>query len=323
MVALCLLANLIECQPALLAQWPQLTISIAFMARVAPMVMVMIWVLALLHQLLTQTIPNRQFSGHNRFSHGVLFSLITLIVGATQTLILVLPILSQLSVRQKLLMLTAGFSSTGGLTCLSVAAFGYLPNQLLLASILLPLFCTSVLALVLGRDPQPHPIDLHVSQQNLTQRLVSYTEAGYKTIANRLLIIAAFELLLFYWPTDLYRFDGLVHAIGNGLDWLGYSADEAQQLAPYWLTKVWLNKDLALGALAPLPLFSELNYLQQLALLCILTNMVSLTALLIISLNIFAICGRNGWQLLRSVPAAIAAAFIGTHLLVGLLLLPS
>ncbi|QIZ78047.1 hypothetical protein [Ferrimonas lipolytica] len=292
-----------------------------FLGKVAPGILLLVLLLALLHHAITCYLPNVCFNGGSRYQSSLFFGTLSSLFGNTKVLLILFPVLAKLSTRQRFTMLTIGFCSSGGITCLSLASLGYSAWQLFAATIALPMFAALVLPWILGRDPNPEPLTLHISPMSLYQRVSSYFEGAYKMVANRLLIIAFIETFLISANGELPFGDGITAVAQWWLDILGFPAEASAQLAEFWLAKTFISRDVTMVALHDYQIFSLLSTSTQLAAIVLLVNIVCLCALVVISLNLLAMFGRASWPILKLMPAAFLLAFSLVHLLTMLLLL--
>ncbi|WOT05384.1 hypothetical protein [Shewanella youngdeokensis] len=229
----------------------------------------------------------------------------------------------ELSLLERFHMLVICFCSAGGIACISMSALGYPAYKLLLASMATPIYVGLLLLpfTLYYLKRKPAEVKPHVAEQSKLswfEYLKIYVIGGCKLVANKGFVICILEIIdsifnihqmdfsfLTYWPTTL-------------LIKLGFDDTAASVVANSFVMKTLVNRDMSMIYLANSNVFDGLTVLQQCFALPLIINIVSLSALTIISLNIIAMFGKEGYQFIRVLPFAFLTALIVPLIPVGL-----
>ncbi|GAA4882032.1 hypothetical protein [Ferrimonas pelagia] len=295
----------------LLLHFPVLNITSIFVADVAPRILFISLVLAVLYhgiEALLRRYPEQQLSKTVPFGFSV--GIFSILFGCTKLMLVLQDRPQALTSLQRLVLLTICFGSAGGLTCLSLSAVGYSAYQLLLASVLLPIMLAAVFYPFLKREGSINHFLQPGSAIPLMERCKNYLLGSCKLIVNKGLVIVAIEGVASHIIVDWSFLQTLLLWPQKLIISLGFSPDCASTIAQYWGLKTLVNRDIALIALAESGSWELMSTIQHLMVLPLLLNIACASALLILPLNIMALFGRQGIPYLKMLPLAFLLALI-------------
>ncbi|QSX32497.1 hypothetical protein JYB87_12045 [Shewanella avicenniae] len=229
----------------------------------------------------------------------------------------------KLTQRDRYMILLIGLSSAGGISCVSMSALGIPVYQLLLASLVMPL-AIIILNVPFKREKSGSSVNYAVGsiQQSKTRKKLSdylsqYLVGGCKLTANKTITIMFFEVL----KGSVYKSDidwsYVTHYPHLLLKDLGFSAQAAEVITQAWIAKTVANREAALIDVANAGIYDELTLIQQMLTLSLLINIASVSAFIVVGLNIMALFGKQANQYLKILPIAFFIVNIVPILPVG------
>lgn len=293
----------------LLGQFPvHFSITQQFLSDIAPSAIFICALLGVGHYLVNQKL-NYSLSTSKLKLNQKIFGL-TFLLGCSNLLLFIRTERLKLTQRDRYMILLLGLSSAGGISCISLSALGIPVYQLLLASLVLP---SAILILSIpfsiGKSSQPtHYTDDSIhsesSPKGLSEYLMQYLVGASKLTANKAITIIFFETI----KDSAYKFN---------IDWsyltyyphlllknLGLSSQAVDVIIQAWIAKTLANREAALIDVTNAGIYDELSLVQQMLILSLLINIASVSAFIVIGLNILALFGKQAMPYLRILPIA-------------------
>ncbi|WP_088212427.1 hypothetical protein [Shewanella sp. Shew256] len=277
-----------------------------FISEIAPSAILICTLLGVSHYLINQKL-NYSFNKSHLKLNQKIFGL-SFLLGCSNLLLFLKAERLKLSLRDRYMILLISLSSAGGISCISLSALGIPVYQLLLASLALPL-AIIILTIPFNLIKPDYSIDYigdtiqsRPEPKGLSTYLIQYLVGASKLTANKSITIMFFEAL-----------KGSVHKFN--IDWssltyyphlfmkdLGFTAQAADVITQAWIAKTLANREVALIDVTNAGIYDELTLIQQMLVLSLLINIASVSAFIVIGLNILALFGKQAMQYLKILP---------------------
>ncbi|ADN75668.1 hypothetical protein Fbal_1464 [Ferrimonas balearica DSM 9799] len=305
--ALVVVLFLVQWVPAeVWAAYPELAITQRFLCDVAPRILLLCLMLALVLHLLERSLyKHLQRGGAVRLPFSLSTGLFVVLFGCSKLLMLVQSRIDQFTRGQRLALLTIALSSAGGLSSLALSAVGYPLYQLLLANLLLTALMTLMMLPLMGGGRQDNLLLRPDNDTPFRTRCLAFLSGGSKLVVNMTLVISVMESLLQRYPLDSVSVNRLVWLPERFFTALGFSPEYTQALAYHWVVKNLVNRDMAMIGLAEEGWLFQMPTIEQFLVVTQFVSIVGVSTVLIIGLNIIAMFGRKGWPLFRLMPLAV------------------
>lgn len=290
------------------------SITQQFISDIAPSAILICALLGVSHYLINQKLNysfNKSLSKLNQKIFGLSF-----LLGCTNLLLFFKAERLKPTLRDRYMILLISLSSAGGLSCISLSTLGIPVYQLLLASLALPLVIT-ILTIPFNLRRPDNLIDYTVDtiqsrseSKGISTYLIQYLVGASKLTTNKAITIMFFEAL----KSSVHKFN---------IDWgsltyyphllmkdLGFTAQAADVITQAWIEKTLANREVALINVTNSGIYDELTMMQQILVLSFLINIASVSAFIIISLNILAFFGKQAKQYLKILPIVFAMVIL-------------
>lgn len=282
------------------------SITQQFISEIAPSAILICALLGVSHYLINQKLNYSLGKSQMKLNQKI-FGL-SFLLGCSNLLLFLKTDRLKLTQRDRYIILLISLSSAGGISCISLSALGIPVYQLLLASLALPL-AIIILTIPFNLRKQDYSIDdtddtIHsgTGSKSLSTYLIQYLVGASKLTANKAITIMFFEAL----KGSAYKFN---------IDWssltyyphllmkdLGFTAQAAEVITQAWIAKTLANREVALIDVANSGIYDELTLIQQMLVLSLLINIASVSAFIVIGLNILALFGTQAMQYLKILP---------------------
>ena len=279
-----------------------------FLSEIAPCAMLICALLGVSHYFINQQL-DYSFNKSKLKLHQKLFGL-SFLLGCSNLLLFLKAERLKLTQRDRYMILLISLSSAGGISCISLSALGIPVYQLLLASVVLPLTIIMLTTPFNLKRPTSSSngtndrIHSDTEQKSLPTYVLQYLVGASKLTANKAITIMLFEAI-----------KGSAHKFN--IDWsyltyyphllmsdLGFTTRAAEIITHAWIAKMLSNREVALIDVANAGIYDELTLIQQMLVLCLLLNIASISAFIVIGLNILALFGKQAMLYLRILPIA-------------------
>lgn len=212
----------------------------------------------------------------------------------------------------RFIVLLLGLSSAGGISCISLSSLGIPIYQILIASIALPslIIVISIPISISIRNSSLSIKNLDKSTHDksepkkLSSYLMQYLVGASKLTANKAITIMFFEAI----KGSAYKFNidwsYLTHYPTLLFKDLGLTSMAADVITHAWIAKTLANREAALIDITNAGIYDDLSLVQQTLVLSLLINIASVSALIVIALNILSLFGMQAMQYLKILPLA-------------------
>ncbi len=283
-----------------------LQVTQQFLGEIAPRSLLIVAFIGVIHYLVNQKL-NYSFEKSKLNLNQKVFNL-TFFLGCSNLLLFLKTERIKLRLSDRYMVLLISFSSAGGISCISLAALGFPVYQILLASVALPLLII-ILALPfkVGKSVE-REIDPEIEAEQLPQLktlgsyIVQYLVGASKLITNKAITIMLFEVTRSSISKSNIDWSTITNYPNQRLNDLGFSIQAAEVITHAWIAKTVANREAALIDVANAGIFDELTLIQQLLTLCLLINIASISAFVVIGLNILALFDKRAMQFLSILP---------------------
>lgn len=279
-----------------------------FLSDIAPSAIIICALLGVSHYLVNQKL-NYSLSNSKLKLNQKIFGL-TFLLGCSNLLLFLKAERLKLTQRDRYMILLLGLSSAGGISCISLSALGIPVYQILLASIVLPaaiLICSIPFSFGKQDSSINYPdenIHSEFAPKTLSEYLIQYLVGASKLTANKAITIMFFEAIKgssnkfnIDWSSITYY----PHLIMNKL---GLTSQAADVIIHAWIAKTLANREAALIDVTNAGIYDDLSLVHQMLTLSLLINIASISAFIVIGLNILALFGKQAMQYLRILPIA-------------------
>ncbi len=283
-----------------------LQITKQFLGEIAPYSLLIIACIGIIHYFINQKF-NYSFNKSKLNLNQKVFNL-SFFLGCSNLLLFLKAERIKLSLSDRYMVLLISFSSAGGISCISLAALGFPIYQILIASITLPLLII-ILAFpfkagksVAKELDTETEVEASSQPKTLGSYLVQYLVGASKLITNKALTIMTFEVIRSSLSKSNIDWSAITYYPHLLLNDLGFSAKATEVITQAWIAKTVANREAALIDVANSGIYDELSFIQQMLTLCLLINIASISAFVVIGLNILALFGKRAMQFLSILP---------------------
>lgn len=279
-----------------------------FLSDVAPGAMLIFALLGICHYLVSQKM-NYSLSQSKMKLNQKVFGL-TFLFGCSNLLIFLKEERLKLTQFDRCMVLLLGLSSAGGISCISLSSLGIPIYQILIASIVLPSVIIIILIpLSVGKSSLPIKLlddSVHTKSEprNLCSYLIQYLVGASKLTANKAITIMFFEAIKGSGHKFNIDWSYLSHYPIQLLTDLGLTPMTADVITQAWITKTLANRDAALIDMTNAGIYDDLSLVQQMLVLSLLINITSVSAFIVIGLNVLSLFGVQAMQYLKILPVA-------------------
>lgn len=237
---------------------------------------------------------------------------LTFLLGCSNLLLFLKAEKLKLTQCDRFIVLLLGLSSAGGISCISLSSLGIPIYQILIASIALPslIIVISIPISISIRNSSLSIKNLDKSTHDksepkkLSSYLMQYLVGASKLTANKAITIMFFEAI----KGSAYKFNidwsYLTHYPTLLFKDLGLTSMAADVITHAWIAKTLANREAALIDITNAGIYDDLSLVQQTLVLSLLINIASVSALIVIALNILSLFGMQAMQYLKILPLA-------------------
>ncbi|MFI3246811.1 MAG: hypothetical protein R3Y10_10080 [Ferrimonas sp.] len=294
-------------QPMLAQHFP---VMLLFLRDVAPQLLLLSVMLACIQHAIDNWLIHDAQWWAKRLPFSLNAIVYVVLFGCSQCLLLLQGREHTLNGKQRLALLTLCVGSAGGLSCLALSAVGYPWWHLALASLLITVITAVCMAPLLLSRKQLNPLIAGIKPSPFRPRLQRFLNSGAKLAANKAFVIAFLEL-----SRRLINVSDDWHAIiislpNQAFQLLGFAPESASLLAQEWMIKTALSRDMAMITLVENGIYASLTFSQQLIVSTLFISIIGTSTVMILTLNLFSMFGRNSVVFLKSLPLACLLAML-------------
>jgi len=290
-------------------QFPEhFKITQQFLSDIAPGAILICALLGICHYLINQKL-HYSLSKSTMPLNQKIFGL-TFLLGCSNLLLFLKAEKQKLTQCDRFIVLLLGLSSAGGISCISLSSLGIPIYQILIASIALPSLIIVISIPISIRSSSLSIKNLDKSThdksepQKLSSYLIQYLVGASKLTANKAITIMFFEAI----KGSAYKFNidwsYLTHYPTLLFKDLGLTSMAADVITHAWIAKTLANREAALIDITNAGIYDDLSLVQQILVLSLLINIASVSALIVIALNILSLFGMQAMQYLKILPIA-------------------
>lgn len=289
-------------------EYTELSISYAYISRVAPNVLIITFSLSILHFFVSRFMY--KFSDELK-KYYLVTGLLSIFLGCSKIIILMGEEAVKLTTKQKLTLLTVGMGATGGVTCLSMSAVGYRVESLLVVIFFLPCYLALCMNMILRERVEASTYQQCFKPKPLSFTVLSYLNGGCKLVANSAMVIVMVELFLINQFTGTNQCQQVSLCSSHGLQYFGLSPWLAEFMSTAIFEKLVFSRDIALIGMTTDAGFKTLSFVEEVITLLLTLSIGGVSAFLIVALNLMAMLGRDSISFIKLLPVA---TFLGCFL---------